>query len=358
MTAIPLELPLKANEAAALADLIIQQLDGGSPADDHRTRLASRAAALGLTSVRPLWGSLQSDPVHANTYYLVVDAYPPAKEDQPPLSLLLRVSLASAPASGLFPKAMLIGRMRPGGGREVIVNAIPFAASDGASILTFVRQVDPAFLPRPQGSQAAITLAASETTELVAGMEMFRQWWRATGLNLASLEGPLESCLWVAIRAGWRQGYTAAARIGSEGLAPNQEMFSRFVAEAPTAEDHTSIYDRIRAARSAQELPRAFDYEVRGAADPAAVVSRMRATGRPVQMISPSPGPVKAGEWPAVARQAGVGLSITAAADHSPQWLHEFHQITAGRWNYTVAAAAAILPAAEGLRGGRSELPG
>jgi len=95
-SSIPFELPLKASESAAVAELIFQQLEGRAITDDQRNRLAVRAASLNLESIRPHFGSLQQDPVHTSTYYLAVDAISTAGEERP---LLLRLAMASSPSS-------------------------------------------------------------------------------------------------------------------------------------------------------------------------------------------------------------------------------------------------------------------
>jgi len=229
---------MKASEAAALADLVFQQMENRPLNEDQRNRLASRAAGLGVESIQPYWGSLAQDPVHSSTYYLVVDG----AADTP---LLLRLALASSPATALFPNAILIGRMRPGGGREVVVNAIPFSRQDGPAIRTFVEKVDRAFLPRPQGSQPAVAVGNRHPEiSLPAAFEAFRQLLKSTGVNYASTvqlsatremttpeaiasrdgETPTaaghtrvsiphlyDAGLWAAVRAGWREGYNAEA---------------------------------------------------------------------------------------------------------------------------------------------------
>ena len=239
---IPFELPLKASESAALAELVFQQLEGRAIDDEQRNRLVSRAAPLKLESIRPHFGSLQQDPVHTSTYYLAVDAISASGQAR---SLLLRLAMASSPSSGFFPNAILIGRMRPGGGREVVVNAIPFDSTDSEAILTFAQHVDPAFLPRPQGAQPAVAVGNRHPEiSLPAAFDAFRRLLKATGVNYASTvqlsatremttpeavaardgENPTaaghtrvsiphlyQAGLWAATRAGWREGYSAEA---------------------------------------------------------------------------------------------------------------------------------------------------
>ncbi|MCC6393196.1 MAG: hypothetical protein IT167_21530 [Bryobacterales bacterium] len=205
---IPFELPVRASEASALADLVFQMGDGRTLSGELRQRIGNRLTALGFETLTPYPGSLQRDPTHQSVYYIAADGSAAPDTQQ----LLLRLALASSPASGMFPQSVLIGRMRPGGGREIIVNSIPFSPSDTRHILTFAEQVDRAFLPRPQGAQSSITVAGSHPeNNFPAAFTAFRDIHRRTGRNFASVAGPYETCLWAAIRAGWREGYNAEA---------------------------------------------------------------------------------------------------------------------------------------------------
>lgn len=239
---IPFELPVKASEAAALADLIFQMAENKALTDELRQRIANRAQGLDLATITPYLGSLEQDPAHRATYYLAVDGSSGSGAPQP---LLLHIALASSPTSGLFPQAMLIGRMRPGGGREIMVNAVPFSSYDGDRIRTFAEQLNRTFLPRPQGGQAAIAVGNRHPEiSLPAAFTAFRTILKKSGLNLASTvqlsatremttddvieardgENPTatghtrvsirhlyETGLWAAIRAGFREGYNAEA---------------------------------------------------------------------------------------------------------------------------------------------------
>lgn len=241
MSSIPIELPLKAGEAAQLAELILEQVEGRPLSEDLRGRLASRLNALPLASLAAHPGSLERDPIHPSVYYAAVDALGGAR----PQPLLLRIATASSPASGLFPNPLLICRTRTERGPEVVINAIPFASTDHAHIRTFAEQVNRAFLPRPQGAQPAIA-AGNRHPEisLPAILEAYRIILRNLGVNMAStpqLSGTRESTteealdqrdgenpvtaghtrvsirhlyhagIWAAIRAGWREGYNAEA---------------------------------------------------------------------------------------------------------------------------------------------------
>src|SRR6476660_2091800 len=110
-----MDMPLKASEAASLAELIFAHAEGKPLSDDMRNRLPGRAASLQLSTIKPYFGSLAADPVHPSSYYLAVDG----RDSKP---LLLHIALASAPTSGVYPRALLIGRMRAAG-REIVVNS-------------------------------------------------------------------------------------------------------------------------------------------------------------------------------------------------------------------------------------------
>ncbi len=241
MTPVPIEQPLRPNEASALAELIFQAAEGKVLNDDLRARMNSRIANLNLESIVPYTGSLAKDPTHVSAFYMAVDGVHNGKTTQ----LLLYMAPASAPFSSLFPKPLLIGRMRPGGGREIVVNAIPFDAYAHDHIRTFAEKVDKGFLPRPQGALPAIAVGNRHPEiSLPATFEAFRSVYKNLGVNLASTsqlsatremttdaaleerdgEDPMtpghtrvsikhlyHAGLWAAIRSGWREGYNAEA---------------------------------------------------------------------------------------------------------------------------------------------------
>lgn len=233
--------PVRASEAAALADLIFQHAENRPVTDDVRARLAARVPSLGLKAVLPFCGSLARDPANPAAWYIVVDTH----EGGRTRSFLLFLSLASAPSNPTFANSILVGRMRPGGGREVVVNAIPFGSSDHENIRRYAEVVDRAFLPRPQTSLSAIAVGNRHPEiSLPAVFQAFRTLLRQTGANLASTvqlsatremttddaiaarDGEVPTAaghtrvsirhlyhagLWAAIRAGWRDGYNAEA---------------------------------------------------------------------------------------------------------------------------------------------------
>jgi len=241
MTPVPIEQPLRPSEASALAELIFQVAEGKVLNDDLRARLNSRIGNLNLESIVPYTGSLAKDPTHVSAYYIAVDGILHGRTTQ----VLLYMAPATAPFSSLFPKPLLIGRMRPGGGREIVVNAIPFDSSCHDHIRTYAEKVDRAFLPRPQGALPAIAVGNRHPEiSLPAAFDAFRSIHKTLGVNLASTvqlsatremttdaaiasrdgEDPTapghtrvsikhlyHAGLWAAIRAGWREGYNAEA---------------------------------------------------------------------------------------------------------------------------------------------------
>lgn len=322
MSMIPLVLPLKANEAAALADLVYQQLEGNPLTQDLRNRFAARLPQLALETFTPFPGSLARDPIHPSTYYIAIDAQTP---------MLLRIALASSPASGLFPGAMLIGRMRPGGGREIVINAVPFSFSDRATIRTFAEQVDPAFLPRSQGPQSAIIV---DGPDFAAAFRAFRTILKSTGLNLAAIAGDYDLALWSAIRAGWREGWNA------QTSDPSLPDYTKYSVEG-SLEQLEEIYNRISAGKSGH----VFDFEIATAADPATALEHLKSRGKPVQFMKANPNS-DLKQLAAIARQHNAILSFTEGD------VEQIGLATAGRFHYrTQGDEEAIRLAASTLLG-------
>ncbi|MGH9674724.1 MAG: hypothetical protein ACRD44_16220, partial [Bryobacteraceae bacterium] len=58
-TSPPLELPLKASEAAALSALVFEHVEEAELTAEVRGRLAGIARSMSFSSVRPYFGSLQ-----------------------------------------------------------------------------------------------------------------------------------------------------------------------------------------------------------------------------------------------------------------------------------------------------------
>jgi hypothetical protein len=209
VTPVPLELPLRPAEAAELANLIFDQAEGKPLTDEVRNRVAARAAVLRLSTITPYFRSLGRDPVHPSAYYLAVDG----EQGTPHL---LYIALANAPTSSIFPKPLLIGRMRRPNGPEFVISAIPFGPSDHENLEQYAARIDSGFLPRPQGSRPTVAVAGDPAS----AFEAFRSILKRTGKNLAAVGAtgvPIRDAyhagLWAAIRAGWREEYTAGIEI-------------------------------------------------------------------------------------------------------------------------------------------------
>jgi hypothetical protein len=247
VTPVPLDLPLRPSEASELAILIFDQAERKPLTDEVRNRIAARGSVLRLETIHPHFGSLVRDPVHPSVYYLAVDS----ANAEP---LLLHLALAAAPTSSIFYKPLLIGRMRRPNGPEMVINAIPFRASDCDQLEMFCARIDSAFLPRPQGLRTAITVGGDHPgTVLPAAFDAFRAILRRTGTNLASIGVPSAQgsarqfyCagLWAAIRAGWRDGYNAAVEIAVAGdsLEAAKETIRRSAAFSTLGVDSSILF--------------------------------------------------------------------------------------------------------------------
>ena len=292
MSTVPLELPLSAAETGAFAELVLDQLDGKPLNDEARARLEGRAGTLRLSSFTIHPGSIAQDPIHPSTYYVAVDA------DAKPF--LLRVALASSPSSGLFPAALLIGRMRTNSGREVVVNAIPFACTDRENICMFAERVDTAFLPRAQGRLLTIAVECrNPETVLPVVFQAFRTILKRSGVNLAAVvatgdyEHVYHAAVWAAIRSGWREGYTIGADIDMMTDVSALLKYTKLTLMNPESlEQAQRVYDAIRIAKNGQAHWRNFDFEVPGEWAPrfreSGVCRRLDADGIPKDEIVPA----------------------------------------------------------------------
>jgi hypothetical protein len=220
VTPVPFDLAVRSTEASHIANLIFDHAENRPLTEEVRHRLAARAAAAGHENLTPYFGSLERDPVHPSTYYLAVDGVGG-------VPLLLHITYSTAPSSGLYPKSILVGRMRRVNGPEIVVNYVPFGAGDYENVHRFATRLDGAFLPRPQATRPAITVGTRHPEiGLPAAFDAYRAILKRTGLNLASTPQVSPSApgsepvsirhlyhtgLWAAIRAGWREGYTAEA---------------------------------------------------------------------------------------------------------------------------------------------------
>ena len=237
------------NDVAAIAELIFQDGEDKAPDDESRLRLGEACGKLSLAGLRPYAGSLEKDPSQDSNYYLAVDDIKGALKDGAATPLLLHFSLASGKAASLFSGPIFSEQLKlsTASGKEVIVNvnAYPFASTDRENIRLFAEKVNTKFLPRPQGKQPAVA-AGNRHPEisLPAVLEGYRTVLEKLKVNMASTvqlsatremtlddaiaaregEDPTEightrvsirhlyhAGLWSAIRAGWREGYTAEA---------------------------------------------------------------------------------------------------------------------------------------------------
>ena len=235
------------NEAAAIAELIFEGGENRTPDDESRKRLGEECGKLSLAGLRPYAGSLEKDPSQASNYYLAVDQMNGSDglKDGAATPLLLHFFLASGKAASLFSGPVFSEQLSTASGKEVRVNAYPFASTDRENIRLFAEKVNKKFLPRPQGKQPAVA-AGNRHPEisLPAVLEGYRTVLEKWKVNMASTvqlsatremtlddaiaaregEDPTEightrvsirhlyyAGLWAAIRAGWREGYTAEA---------------------------------------------------------------------------------------------------------------------------------------------------
>jgi hypothetical protein len=344
MTPIPLHLPLPPNQAADVAALIFEYAERKPLTDELRNRLAARATVLGLSGIVPWFGSLARDPVHPSVYYLAVDG----SEGRP---LLLHIALASAPSSGLFPKALLIGRTRRMNGPEFVVNAIPFGPGDREHIERFATQVDAALLPRPQGSRASITIRS----EYARAFDFFRATYKRRGRSVAAVAGDYHECVWAAIRAGWRQEYSVVAEVSQDRTceaARETLAYTRFAVAAADIRQAAQEHEEIRQARALLKTGSDFDFEVElgdvSSQELARSLDWLKEQGHAPQLVRVGSGDCEA--LAEVARQQRITLSFRYAGE-SGAVLESLANATAGRMNYYVNTPAEAEMVAEYLLG-------
>ncbi|MDQ6677601.1 MAG: hypothetical protein M3Z09_09935 [Acidobacteriota bacterium] len=199
MTPSLFDLPVRTGEAAELANLVVETAGDKVLTEDTRQRAAAQARMLTLESIRPHFASMERDPIHSSALYLACDGL----DGQP---LLLRIAPASTPSSGLFPKSILIGRVRGPRGAELVINAIPFGPGERDAVKVFATDVNPAFQPRPAGNRSALIV---ETNAPETAFEAFRVVLKARSLNVAGV-ADAHLGMWGAIRTGWREGWVTA----------------------------------------------------------------------------------------------------------------------------------------------------
>ena len=215
------------DELNAIAKLVRETAAGSQIDGAARARLRSRIADLSPAGVVCHPESLQQDPENPSTLYLALDA-----DGSPVLFQVNGDGAARTRFAGATP-------LEPGG------FVIPFGAGDWANINRFAMEVEPAFLPRPQGALPAIATGNRHPeVSLPAAFRAFTEILSERGLNLASTvqlsatremttdaaiaardgNDPLaaghtrvsirhlyHAGVWAAIRSGYRAGYTAEA---------------------------------------------------------------------------------------------------------------------------------------------------
>jgi hypothetical protein len=331
VTPVPFDLPLRPPEAAQIARLIFEHAEGKPLTDEVRNRLAARTAILDLATIRPYFGSLAREPVHRSTYYLAVDG-------EHGVPLLLHMAPPTAPTSAIFEKPLLIGRL---GG--VVVNAIPFGPEDAAAIDRFTAQVDPAFVPRAQGSRPAIVAESN----LTAAFDAFRAVLKRTGRNLAATAQAYHESVWAAIRAGWREGYSAGIDLGDPASARDViracPAYSRFSVRTNSADAAAQVREWIRQARSLAKITAPFDFEISleaadsptTAEDLRALLEGLKARGQTPQLVAPRlAGLAGIEDLAAVARLYQTMLTIPGNPEHDAASLDVIARGTGGRLQY------------------------
>ncbi|MDZ4802087.1 MAG: hypothetical protein SGI92_28355 [Bryobacteraceae bacterium] len=286
--------------------------EGRTLNDDLRTRIGGRIPSLGLRSLIPFAGSLARNPLYGSAYYIAADSI----VEGVALPFLLHLTLASAPSNPVYPGAMLIGRLRPGGGREIVVDAVPFGSGDPGAVRLFVEKIDDAFLPRPSGMQSAVSVTAADPArDLPAAFEAFRLIRRHGGVNLASFSsfpGAPVACAWAAIRAGWRHGYSLETQI----LGLNSEIsaeYSTFRIDV-TGADTASIIGFVSKIQRVRRLP---DIELVWrqpvpATELAGKLQELKTAGVSPQLVCLPDAVENVAELAPVVRAAGATLSFSA----------------------------------------------
>ena len=292
MTPALFDLPLRLSDAVRLAELIFQHAENKTLTDEVRGRIGGRALVLDYQGMRPWPDSLERDPIHPSAYYMCVDGV----GGEP---LLLRVALASAPSSGLFPKAILIGRTKLLS-REMVVNIVPFGPADSERIRTFSERLNPSFQPKLFGARPVIRVRSQAPAEMFpAAFAGFRELLKSKGQNLACFALSPEQAqaafydavVWSAIRAGWREGFAIEAYPATIGDAKAAAMYTRFGVRS---------VETIAAIRTTRGKP--FDAEwISGSGDLAGELEAVREEGYAIQSIAFEGVPVVDDELEAVA---------------------------------------------------------
>ena len=282
------------DELLALAGRVLSVVGSGKLSDEARVRLQAELGKGSFSSVRAYPGSLEQDPAQCSAYYLAIDAIN-ADAVEP---LLLQVSLRPAAGSERFAYPLLDLHAQLSGGCEVGLKAYSFASQDHETISTFVQEVAPVFLPRPQralpaiaagnrhpeislpaaftafgmildkfGANWASTVQLSATREMTTDDAIAARSGEdpvAVGHTRVSIQHLYHAGLWAAIRAGWRSGYTAEADhfivSGSTetGIARSVEMVKEAIHHAAGYTKFTTDTSRLFELESDLRHPQAW----------------------------------------------------------------------------------------------------
>jgi hypothetical protein len=264
--------------------------------------------------------------------------------------------------------------MRPGGGREIIVNAIPFASTDHQNIRTFAHRIDRSFLPRPQGPQSSITVAIERPDlEIPAAFDAFRAINRKYCVNLASIAAAEKAStedvyctgLWAAIRAGWRDGWNLALALpgdlkAAQPIVMASQSYTRFTipVAGPDFENQPieQIFDFIQDTKSEQVSAKYFDFELSLEAptpttpdEISACLGWLKARNRTVQLIAPNLGvgddlpaeiAAKLAQLTAAARHFNATLSFDLPATSPEAAAQQIGRATGGRFDVKTTVAS------------------
>ena len=362
----PIEVPVRASEASELADLIFEFAETRRLTEDLRNRMHGRIGSLKLETIVAHTGSLCADPVHPSAFFMAVDGI----RDGVSKPWLLRVADANTPSSASFPKAILIGRMRLHNRREIVASVVPFGPDDAVHIRTFADEVDRAFLPRPQGTSPSMAAYANDQP-----FTEFRHIHKAGGLNWAATWGSRDAAIWAAIRAGWREGYSAESEPlpadaveAAEAAILLEPGYTKFVMEAGAlandpsacAEAIGGLCDFVQKARAPQPSWRRFDLEISLArsADPTSasaidsLLSELKEQGRMVQSVAPRLGGGSGSieEVNAAIKRHGAVLKVDVDASTPAAQLREIGEATGGRVQCRVERGIDMAAVAEALR--------
>jgi hypothetical protein len=261
-------------ELEAVARQVVDLCAGHKLNEELRKRLSDDLGSLGLKSLRIYPGSLAEDPQHASNFYIAADLFTAGKANPSLIHFAPSSAVAMARFESRSPSFLVKGQEGDG----ICIYRLPFSSRDNDNVRTFAEQVDSAFLPRPQRALPAVA-AGNRHPEisLPAAFDAYRSILEKLHVNMASTvqlsatremttedtlaardgEDPTaightrvsirhlyHAGLWAAIRAGWREGYTAEAdHFIVSGNTP--EQIARSVEAVKEAIRHASGYTKF-----------------------------------------------------------------------------------------------------------------